>query len=58
MEALFVITPADVAAVPILAVLTQPLKSRILARAADIQANADEWVIHDGDAAYFWILLD
>ena len=27
------------------------------ARAADIHVNAGEWIVHEGDPAYFWVVL-
>jgi thioredoxin reductase (NADPH) len=44
--------------VPLLAALPHPLRSRIATRAADVRANAGEWLVHDGDPAYFWVLLE
>jgi thioredoxin reductase (NADPH) len=52
------ITPSDILHVPLLTAMAHPLRSRIVARAADIAANAGEWIANDGDPAYFWILLE
>ncbi len=52
------ITPSDILHVPLMAVIAQPLRSRIASRAADIHAKAGEWIANDGDPAYFWILLE
>jgi len=51
------ITPAELLRVPVFAVLTHAQVSHFAARAADIHANAEEWIIHDGDLAYFWVVL-
>jgi thioredoxin reductase (NADPH) len=52
------IVPSELLAVPLFAALSHAQLSRIAARAADIHANADEWVIREGDLGYFWVLLD
>ena len=52
------ITPSDIEHVPLMAAIALPLRSRIASRAADIHANAGEWIASDGDPAYFWILLE
>jgi thioredoxin reductase (NADPH) len=51
------ITPAELIDVPVFAALSHAQLSRIAARAADIHANAGEWIVHEGDPAYFWALL-
>jgi thioredoxin reductase (NADPH) len=51
------ITPADLLAVPVFALLSHAQLSRIATRAADIHANAGEYIVHDGDPAYFWAVL-
>ncbi|MGD0473808.1 MAG: FAD-dependent oxidoreductase [Candidatus Velthaea sp.] len=51
------ITPAELETVPVFAALAHPQLSRIAARAADIHANAGEWIVHEGDPAYFWAVL-
>jgi thioredoxin reductase (NADPH) len=52
------ITPDELAEVPLFAALPEALRARIASRSADIRANAGEWIVHDGDAAYFWTLLE
>jgi thioredoxin reductase (NADPH) len=52
------ITPADLADIPLFAALPHALRSRIAARAADIHAGPKEWIVHDGDPAYFWVMLE
>jgi thioredoxin reductase (NADPH) len=51
------ITPNELATVPLFAVLPHELRVRLAARAADIHANAGEWIVHEGDPAYFWVVL-
>jgi thioredoxin reductase (NADPH) len=51
------ITPAELERVPVFAVLTHAQLSRLAARAADIHANAGEFIVHDGDPPYFWAVL-
>ena len=43
---------------PLFAELSHPLRSRLAARSADIHANAAEWIVYEGDPAYFWALLE
>jgi thioredoxin reductase (NADPH) len=52
------ITPADLADVPLFASVPHALRARIAARSADIRANAGEWISHEGDMPYFWTMLD
>jgi thioredoxin reductase (NADPH) len=52
------ITPEDIAEIPLFAAMGEPLRMRIASRSADIRVNAGEWIIHDGDSAYFWTLLE
>ena len=52
------ITPADLAAVPLFAAIPHALRARIAARSADIRANTGEWISYEGDPAYFWTLLE
>ncbi|MDB5042348.1 MAG: pyridine nucleotide-disulfide oxidoreductase [Candidatus Eremiobacteraeota bacterium] len=52
------ITPTDALSVPLLAALPHALRSRIVARAADVRANVGEWIIREGDPPYFWIVLE
>ena len=52
------ITPAELAGVPLFAAIPHALRARIAARSADIRANAGEWVTYEGDPAYFWTLLE
>ena len=52
------ITPADLAGVPLFAAIPHALRARIAARSADIRANAFEWITYEGDPAYFWTLLE
>ncbi|MDB5091993.1 MAG: pyridine nucleotide-disulfide oxidoreductase [Candidatus Eremiobacteraeota bacterium] len=52
------ITPTDALTVPLLAALPHALRSRIVARAADVRANVGEWIIREGDPPYFWIVLE
>jgi thioredoxin reductase (NADPH) len=52
------VTQAELERNPLFAVLSRPQLARIAARAADIHANTGEWVVHDGDPAYFWAMLE
>lgn len=52
------ITPADLADVPLFAAIPHALRARIASRSADIRANPGEWVSYEGDPAYFWTLLE
>ena len=52
------ITPADLAGVPLFAAVPHALRARIAARSADIRANQGEWITYEGDPAYFWTLLE
>jgi thioredoxin reductase (NADPH) len=52
------ITPTDALTVPLLAALPHALRSRIVARAADVRANVGEWIVREGDPPYFWIVLE
>ena len=51
------ITPAELADVPLFAAVPHALRARIAARSADIRANTGEWISHEGDLPYFWTLL-
>ena len=52
------ITPAELAGVPLFAAVPHALRARIAARSADIRANTGEWIAHEGDPPYFWTMLD
>jgi thioredoxin reductase (NADPH) len=52
------ITPDDLLTVPFFGTLSRAMLVRMSARAADIRANAQEWIVHDGDPAYFWAVLE
>ncbi len=52
------ITPAELAGVPLFAAVPHALRARMAARSADIRANTGEWISHEGDAPYFWTMLD
>jgi len=52
------ITPDDLAEVPLFAAVPRALCARIAARSADIRANTGEWISHDGEPAYFWTMLE
>lgn len=52
------ITLEEVAGIPILAALDDPLRARIVSRAADIRLGPGEWVTREGETPYFWVLLD
>jgi thioredoxin reductase (NADPH) len=52
------ITPADLAGVPLFAAIPHALRARTAARSADIRANPGEWITYEGDPPYFWTMLD
>ena len=52
------ITPAELAGVPLFAAIPHALRARIAARSADIRANTGEWIAHEGDPPYFWTMLE
>jgi thioredoxin reductase (NADPH) len=52
------ITPAELAGVPLFAAVPHALRARIAARSADIRANTGEWIAHEGDPPYFWTMLE
>ncbi len=52
------ITPAELADVPLFAAVPHALRARIAARSADIRVNTGEWISYEGDVAYFWTLLE
>ncbi len=52
------ISPAEALAVPLLAALSEPLRERIVARAADVRVAKDEWFVFEGDPAAFWIVIE
>jgi thioredoxin reductase (NADPH) len=52
------ITPDEIAGIPLFAAMPEALRTRLASRSADIRANAGERIVHEGDAAYFWILLE
>jgi thioredoxin reductase (NADPH) len=52
------ILPEELMRVPLFAAMAPELRARIASRSADISVDADEWVVHEGSAAYFWTLLD
>lgn len=48
----------EIAEIPLFAAMDDALRARIVSRSADIRVNAGEWITHEGDAAYFWTLLE
>ncbi len=52
------ITASDFAGIPVFDVLSHAQLSRVAARAADINARTGEYVVQNGDPAYFWAVLD
>jgi thioredoxin reductase (NADPH) len=53
-----VISPAELAKVPLFALMPEALRARIASRSADISVEAGEWIVHEGSAVHFWVLLD
>jgi thioredoxin reductase (NADPH) len=45
-------------AIPIFACLTDALRQRIAQNAADLYVQEGEWLIHEGEAPWFFVLLD
>jgi thioredoxin reductase (NADPH) len=52
------VEPAEIEAIEVFAALEAPLLSRIAARSADLHVNAGEWIEHEGDPPYFWVVLE
>ena len=52
------ISPAEALAVPLLAAIAEPLRERIVARAADVRVSEGEWFLFEGDPAAFWIVIE
>ncbi len=52
------ITAADIADIPLYAVMPERLRARLAARAADIQVDPGEWILQEGSAVHFWTVLD
>lgn len=52
------ITQQDIAGVPLFDAMDDALRARIVSRSADIVANAGEWIVRQGEAPYFWTLLE
>ena len=52
------ISPAEALAVPLLAAFAEPLRERIVARAADVRVSEGEWFLFEGDPAAFWIVIE
>ncbi len=49
---------AEVESIELFAALEEAVRSRVVARSADLRINVGEWIIHEGDPAYFWVVLD
>jgi thioredoxin reductase (NADPH) len=52
------IDSAEVESIELFAALEEPLRSRVVARSADLRVNVGEWIVHEGDPAYFWVVLE
>jgi thioredoxin reductase (NADPH) len=52
------ITPDEIADVPLFAAMPEALRARIASRSADLRVNAGETIVHEGDAPHFWVLLE
>jgi thioredoxin reductase (NADPH) len=53
-----VVSPQELANVPLFAAMTEELRAHLASRSADIQAEPGEWIVHEGSAVYFWTVLD
>ena len=51
------ISAAEALAIPLLAALAEPLRERIVRRAADVSVAEGEWFVYEGDPAWFWIVI-
>ena len=51
------ITASDFTGIPVFDVLSHAQLSRVAARAADINARGGEYIVQNGDPAYFWAVL-
>lgn len=52
------ITPEDLADVPLFAAASPALRARLALRAAEVRVSTGEWFTHEGDAPYVWTVLD
>ena len=52
------ITAAELAPIPLFAVLDQPARQRFAQRAADIHVEGGDWVIREGEEPRFFVLLE
>jgi thioredoxin reductase (NADPH) len=52
------IAAAELQNIPIFACLDEANRQRFADRAADVRLQAGEWLIREGEAAYFFVLLD
>jgi thioredoxin reductase (NADPH) len=51
------IKPEELKAIPIFACLTDVQRERIAQNAADLSVEAGEWLIHEGEVPWFFVLL-
>jgi thioredoxin reductase (NADPH) len=56
-EGFGVITPEEVARIPLFSELDDRLRARIAASAADVRLRADEWFAHEGETPSFFALI-
>jgi thioredoxin reductase (NADPH) len=49
---------AEVESIELFAALEEAVRSRVVARSADLHINVGEWIVHEDDPAYFWVVLD
>lgn len=44
--------------IELFAAMDYRMRARLAARAADIRVNTGEWIAHEGDEPYFWVMLE
>jgi thioredoxin reductase (NADPH) len=53
-----VITAAELALIPLFAVLDETARQRLAQKAADIHVESGDWVIREGEDPRFFVLLE
>jgi thioredoxin reductase (NADPH) len=53
-----VITAAELALIPLFAVLDESVRQRLAQKAADIRVEGGDWVIREGEDPRFFVVLE
>jgi thioredoxin reductase (NADPH) len=53
-----VVSPEELANIPLFAAMTEELRAHLASRSADIRAEPGEWIVHEGTAMHFWTVLE